>query len=257
MHPPMQSEIQPTRSATRLPTRSSAAGGVTWLLIAAVLALAFLILAQPIPQDQDYHLFADQRSILGIPNFWNVISNLPFLLVGVLGLRGFRDAASRILFAGVVLTSFGSGYYHLHPNDATLVWDRLPITLVFMPLLALVISQWIGPVWGRRLLWPLVLFGIGSVVWWRFTGDLRPYAVAQFGPALVLLPAFWFDRTIRGLWPAGVLYMLAKVAETFDRGIYTAIPVSGHTLKHLAAALATLWILRWRRSLPPLAMKLN
>ena len=254
----MQSEIQPTRSATRLPTRSNAAGGVRWLLIAAVLALAFLILAPPIPQDQDYHLFADQRSILGIPNFWNVISNLPFLLVGVLGLRGFRDAASRILFTGVALTSFGSGYYHLHPNDATLVWDRLPITLVFMGLLTLVISQWIGPVWGRRsLLLPLVLFGIGSVVWWRFTGDLRAYAVAQFGPALVMLPAFWFDRTIRGLWPAGALYALAKIAETFDRGIYTAIPVSGHTLKHLAAALATLWILRWRRSLPPLAMKLN
>jgi hypothetical protein len=255
MLPPTRSVIQPTRSATRLPTKSSAAGGVTWLLIAAVLALAFLILAPPIPQDQDYHLFADQRSVLGIPNFWNVVSNLPFLLVGIMGLRAFRDAASRVLFAGVALTSFGSGYYHLHPNDATLVWDRLPITLVFMALLALVISRWIGPVWGgRSLLLPLILFGIASVVWWRFTGDLRPYAVAQFGPALVMLPAFWFDRTIRGLWPAGALYALAKVAETFDLGIYTAIPVSGHTLKHLAAALATYWILRWRRSVPPLAM---
>ena len=138
------------------------------------------------------------------------------------------------------------------------VGPRLPITLVFMALLALVISQWVGPVWGRHsLLLPLVLFGIASVAWWRITGDLRPYAVAQFGPALVMLPAFWFDRTIRGLWPAGALYALAKVAETFDRGIYAAIPVSGHTLKHLAAALATFWILQWRRSVPPLARKLN
>ena len=257
MLPPTRSAIQPTRSATRLPTKSSAAAGVRWLLISAVLALAFLVLAPPIPQDQDYHLFADQRSVLGFPNFWNVISNFPFLLVGVLGLCAFHDAASRVLFAGVALTAFGSGYYHLHPNDATLVWDRLPITLVFMPLLALVISQWMGPAWGRRLLWPLVLFGIASVVWWRYTGDLRPYAVAQFGPALVMLPAFGFDRTIRGLWPAGALYSLAKLAETFDRGIYAAIPVSGHTLKHLAAALATFWILHWRRSTPPLAMKLN
>ena len=221
---------------------------IAWLLVSALAAVAFLILAPPIPQDPNYHLFADQRSLLGIPNFWNVVSNLPFALVGILGLRSFRDAASRILFAGVLLTAFGSGYYHLQPNDATLVWDRLPMTLVFMPLLALVISRWIGLAWGRRLLWPLVLFGIASVLWWRATGDLRPYAVAQFGPAMVLLPACWSDRTLRGLWPAAAWYAAAKVAETFDRGVYAALPVSGHTLKHVAAALAAYWIFRWRRT---------
>ena len=223
--------------------------GLASLVISAVAAVAFLILAPPIPQDENYHLFADQRSIFGIPNFWNVISNLPFSLVGVLGLRRFSDMTSRILFTGVLLTAFGSGYYHLHPNDATLVWDRLPMTLVFMPLVVLVISQWMGTAWGRRVRWPLVLFGIGSVLWWRVEGDLRAYAIAQFGPALLLLPAFWFDRTIRRLWPAAAWYALAKLFETFDGGIYAALSVSGHTLKHLAAALATYWIFRWRRML--------
>lgn len=223
--------------------------GLASLLISAFAGVGFLILAPPIRQDEHYHLFADHRSILGIQNFCNVVSNLPFVLVGVLGLRRFRDLTSRILFAGVLLTAFGSGYYHLYPNDATLVWDRLPMTLVFMPLVVLVISQWMGTAWGRRVQWPLILFGIGSVLWWRAEGDLRLYAIAQFGPALLLLPAFWFDRSIRRLWPAAAFYALAKIFETFDGRIYALLSVSGHTLKHLAAGMATYWIFRWRRML--------
>ena len=228
---------------------SPVTAGFASLLISAFAAVGFLILTPPIPQDENYHRFADHRSILGIPNFWNVVSNLPFALVGVWGLRRFSDLTSRILFAGVLLTAFGSGYYHLYPNDATLVWDRLPMTLVFMPLVVLVISQWMGTAWGRRVQWPLILFGIGSVLWWRAEGDLRLYAIAQFGPALLLLPAFWFDRGIRRLWSAAAFYALAKIFETFDSRIYALLPVSGHTLKHLASGLAAYWIFRWRRML--------
>lgn len=36
-------------------------------------SLAGLLLLPPIPQDQSYHHFADQRTLLGVPNFWNVI----------------------------------------------------------------------------------------------------------------------------------------------------------------------------------------
>jgi hypothetical protein len=223
-----------------------------WLLFTAAAAAAFILLGPRIPQNESYHLFADQRTLLGIPYFWNVISNLPFAVVGLLGIREFRDIPSRILFAGVFLTAFGSGYYHLHPSDSTLLWDRLPMTLVFMALLALVISRWIDPVWGRRLLWPLLVFGIATVVWWHLTGDLRPYAVAQFGPVLILLPAIWLDHQVRGLWPTAAWYAAAKVAEAFDLGLYVPPLLSGHALKHLAAALATYGILRWRRSSPDL-----
>ena len=49
-------------------------------------SLAGLLLLPPIPQDQSYHQFADQRAMLGIPNFWNVVSNFPFIAIGAVGL---------------------------------------------------------------------------------------------------------------------------------------------------------------------------
>lgn len=113
------------------------------LTIAAALALivpAFFLFVPPIAQDQAYHSFADSRSVWSIANFWNVVSNLPFAMVGLLGLGKLRGAVDRVLFTGVLLTFFGSAYYHLAPSDARLVWDRLPMTLVFMALLACVLS---------------------------------------------------------------------------------------------------------------------
>ena len=216
------------------------------MLTALGISVGFLFFAPPIPQLESYHAFAAGRAILGIPNFWNVVSNAPFAVVGVLGLRKSRDAASRMLFAGVLLTAFGSAYYHSKPNDARLVWDRLPMTLVFMSLLAMVTAEWIGPEWERRLLIPLTLYGIASVLWWNLTGDLRPYAVAQYGPLLILLPALRFVPKARVLAPVLALYVLAKLAESYDEAIYSVVPLSGHTLKHFAAALATAFVLRWR-----------
>ena len=62
-------------------------------------SLAGLLLLPSIPQDQHYHQFADQRALLGIPNFWNVVSNIPFIAIGAVGLRRFRnDPATVVLF---------------------------------------------------------------------------------------------------------------------------------------------------------------
>jgi hypothetical protein len=219
---------------------------VAWIFGFLLAAAAFLTLAPPIAQDPAYHVFADQRSALGIPNFWNVVSNLPFCVVGIFGLRFFRDSAERVLFTGVLLICFGSAYYHLAPSDARLVWDRLPMTLTFMSFLGLIIGQGPGPEWRRRLLGPLVICGIASVLWWRAMGDLRLYALVQFGSMLALVPVICFSKRTRKLWPVLALYVLAKFAEHYDRAIYSALPVSGHTLKHLLAALAAFWILRWR-----------
>src|SRR2546423_10618014 len=94
--------------------------------------LIALLLVPPIPQDQSYHLFADRRTLLGVPNFWNVVSNLPFIAVGAAGLWHVRgDPGALVLFIGIFLTGFGSSYYHLSPDDGTLFWDRLPMTLFF------------------------------------------------------------------------------------------------------------------------------
>ena len=210
----------------------------------AVVALLFFYFVPPIAQEQRYHVFADARTLLGIPNFWNVVSNLGFAIAGLAGLGKLRGATARVLFAGVLLTCFGSAYYHWAPDDSRLLWDRLPMTLVFMAFLAAIV----GEGWTRcSRLWLLALLlscGAASVAWWRITGDLRPYALVQFGPILILLPALWFHRERETLWAIFASYILAKAAEHFDAAVFSYFPFSGHTLKHLLGALSAWCIYR-------------
>jgi len=201
---------------------------------------AFFLFVPPIAQDETYHLFADNHTIWGVANFWNVVSNLPFALVGVLGLWKLRGVFNRVLFAGVLLTFFGSSYYHLAPGDARLVWDRLPMTLVFTALLACVVKA------NNSLLAIFLASGVASVLWWNITGDLRFYVLVQFGPLLILIPALWFVRDARYLTGVLIFYALAKLAEFYDRAVFSTLPISGHSIKHILAAIATYFIYRWR-----------
>jgi len=212
----------------------------------ALIASALFVFSPPIAQNQAYHSFADARTIWGIPNFWNVVSNLPFAIVGLLGLWQLRSAVDRVLFSGVLLTFFGSAYYHLAPSDAHLVWDRLPMTIVFMALLTSVVTPETDSRSRRVLLSLFVACGAASVLWWIFTNDLRPYVLVQFGPLIILIPALWLVNNSRYLAVALVFYALAKLAEFYDRAIFAGLPISGHAAKHLLAALATYFILRWR-----------
>ncbi len=216
-----------------------------------IASLAGLLLLPAIPQDQDYHQFADRRTLLGIPNFWNVVSNLPFLAVGAAGLRRLRgNPATVVFFLGVFLTGIGSSFYHLDPNDGTLFWDRLPMTLSFAAILALVVEERVDPRMGAILLWPLLAIGLTSLLLWRWTDDLRLYFWAQFFPCLAIPLLFLFyppRYTGAYYWIlAAALYALAKVFEFADRSIFSVGSfVSGHTLKHLAAAAACLMIFRY------------
>ena len=211
--------------------------GAKIAIVATAVAIAlFLALVPALPQDQSYHSFADQRTLLGTPNFWDVISNIPFLVAGLMGLFVFRDFATRVLFLGIFCTAFGSAYYHLRPDDARLFWDRLPMTVAFMALFALASKQ-------RGLVVPLVILGIASIVWWRITDNHWPYGIVQFGSlAALLVIAF---RSEPGLWPVIGFYGLSKVTEHFDKQIYSVFPLSGHTVKHLLAGVATWYIFRW------------
>ncbi len=316
-----------------------------WLVIAigAIgFALAFVLPA--LRQSQQYHQFADARAFLGVPNFWNVVSNAPFVLVGLWGLwwlaahlpsgvadlpsatghlpsgvadspsatghlpsgvadlpsaighlpSGVADlpsaighlpsapprllqpdspesegadvgASSRPLlreecpagewwaylvsFIGIILTGAGSAFYHWRPTDSTLVWDRLPMTVAFMSLLSATIAERTRSRAGLAWLGPLLGLGIGSVVYWRLTGNLWPYGAAQYlsllllGLMLVLFPS----RYTRGsdMVVVMLLYALAKVAEALDGSLYSLTHLlSGHTLKHLLAATAIAWLLR-------------
>jgi hypothetical protein len=215
-----------------------------------IVSLAALLPLPPLLQDQSYHQFADQRELFGIPNFWNVVSNLPFIVVGAVGLLQVRrDATTIVLFTGLFLTGFGSSYYHLNPNDSTLFWDRLPMTLCFAAILSAVVEERVDARAGAMLLRPLLAIGIFSLLLWRWTDDLRLYAWAQFFPflALVLILRLFPPKcTGTSYWiTAATLYALAKLLEYLDEKIYSVGSIlSGHTLKHLAAASAGFVILR-------------
>jgi hypothetical protein len=236
-----------------------------------VVAAAVLLCLPRLPQDPHYHDFADQRTLLGVPHALNVLSNLPLCIVGVLGLwqvrRGrFLQPAERwpyaVLFAGVALTGLGSSYYHLDPDNERLVWDRLPMTVAFMGFFAAQLAERVSLRAGARLLGPLVALGAASVLYWHETerrgaGDLRPYYLVQFYPLaatpllLVLFPPRYTGAPY--VWAALGFYLLAKIVElpALDRGIFLLSGViSGHTLKHLLAALgayALVWMLAVRR----------
>jgi len=242
--------------------------GVT---LGAIVAIA---LAPRIPQSEAYHNFADQRSLFGIDNCLNVSSNIAFLVVGISGLFVIMSTRSRnsfvqtwerphyvVFFVGVTLTCFGSAYYHLSPSTERLMWDRLPMTIAFMSLLSAVIAERINLKAAVALLLPLLLIGAASVVYWRITeeagnGDLRPYALVQFfsGLVIVLIVVMFpsgYTRSV-GLPAALIFYALAKVFEFLDSTFYNLGQiVSGHTLKHLSAALAVWFILRMLRHRTP------
>jgi hypothetical protein len=148
--------------------------------------------------------------------------------------------------AGLILTCLGSAFYHWAPDDGRLLWDRLPMTLVFMTLLTWIVMEGRARRWELAVVVALVLAGIGSVLWWRVSGDLRPNALVQFGPALVLLPTLRRSQASRWLWAILGCYALAKAAEMWDYQVYLVFPLSGHTLKHLLAPVAAFCIIRWR-----------
>jgi hypothetical protein len=139
-------------------------------------SLGGLLILPPIPQDQSYHQFADQRLIFGLPNFWNVVSNIPFLVVGAVGMRRCRgDPTAMVFFLGVFLTGIGSSYYHWDPNDDTLFWDRLPMGLSFAAIFALAVEERVSTRAGAILLWPSLAVSLFSLLLWRWTDDLRLY----------------------------------------------------------------------------------
>lgn len=252
-----------------------------WILgglsIAAVMAA---LLLPPISQPVDYHQFADQRSFLGIPNFNDVASNLAFLLSGGAGLvylfriyqmpaqKAFRNRIEClpywVLFLSVVASGLGSMIYHWIPDNANLLWDRLPIAMGITALLAATLVDRVSSTVGLWSLPFLVVFGVLSVFYWYWTeqqgaGNLNFYIVVQFYSILliILLSVYYPSRYTHAnaTYQVIALYATAKLAEMSDMYIFslTDYHVSGHTLKHLLAALAVhriVKILQKREFLP-------
>ncbi len=272
-----------SRPSAKLSAGNNAAGAVRdarlWLLGILALALVVVVALSVVPAVPDLRMFrslVDGRAFFRIANFLNVVSNVPLLFVGAWGLyflahgrpEAFADPAEKrpyaLLFLAVALTSFGSAYYHLAPDDDTgLMWDRLPMSVAFMALLSAVVVERINVKVGSGLLFPLAASGAATVVYWRWSilrgaEDILPYAVVQYGGILlaVAIALVFPSRYPRGgdLLAAGAIYALAKLAEVLDAQIYAfGHIVSGHTLKHLLAAVSIAWlarmlVLRRRRS---------
>jgi hypothetical protein len=249
-----------------------------WLLAAvtAILVVAAIVLPA-MPQPLSYHQFADCRTIWAVPNFFNVVSNLPFLVGGALGLvrvlRGdgrFLDPRERlpylVFFLGALLTCFGSAYYHAAPDNARLVWDRLPMTLGFAGLVAAAVAERVDLKLGLRSLWPLLAVGLISTLYWYGTerlgrGNLIPYAAFQAWSVAVIVLLVAFFRAGRyshgGLlaW-AAAWYGLAKIFEGLDLQVFRLLggTLSGHTIKHVLASFAVVAVVRQLRLRAPMSV---
>jgi predicted membrane channel-forming protein YqfA (hemolysin III family) len=244
-----------------------------WLIVGAVLALVVgVVLKGPIAQYADYHEFADARTIWGVPSFWNVVSNVPFAIVGVWGLvatwrmglvgragvvpSGLLTRTERwcwsVFFVGVFLTCFGSSYYHLAPDDHRLVWDRIPIAIAFMGLTCAIVAERVSARVAGWMLAPLTIAAAASVFHWYHTqmagaSDLRSSVLVQGGAMIVVIgcAALYRPRHVRNwvIMASVAAYALAKVFEMNDGATMKLLAIgsegvmSGHTLKHLLAAV--------------------
>lgn len=253
--------------------RSRRRAGLAVLGLGGVAAVG-LLLAGPMADPPAYHAFADRRTWLGVPNALDVLSNLPFLLVAVVGaLRVQRWAAvvaparwertaAALLLIGLGATAVGSAVYHLDPTPVSLTWDRLPMALTFAAFAALFLGDRLGPAVGRGLLVPWTVLSLASVLVARGggapgDGDVRLYALAQYLPAAaaVLLLGLRPPRRSEAAWAWAALgaYAAAKGLEAADGAVHRATCglVAGHALKHVAAAAAAACLVRWITSRGP------
>lgn len=245
-----------------------------WLIIAAVVILYGLLRLSfgPLPQDPSYHLLADTRTLLGvIPRAGDVLTNLAILASGVFGLA-LRNrmtvapeerTALNVLIAATILTAFGSTYYHWAPSNATLVWDRLPLAIVLISILALVMADRVHPLFARHGIWPLTAFAVVSVIVWGISeamgrGDLLLYLVVRVGAgiAIALLVILRRPRHTGTRWLVAALIgeILMAALERHDDEIFrlTGGWVSGHSLKHVMVGVALGFVFWWLRARRPL-----
>ena len=202
----------------------------------------------------DFHLFADTRIWHGIPNACDVLSNVGFLVAAAAGLFALgrlprisltqaQRATAVLFFAGLAISGFCSGFYHLHPDDSRLMVDRSGMSIAFAGLLGLAAATGFGEragvfaASGLLLAAPFAIFAAAS-------GHLVPWAIMQFG-GMVALCVFASRKPVPGAlhvhWLAILaIYSLAKLCEVNDDTIFelTRHFASGHTLKHVVAAFS-------------------
>ena len=241
-----------------------------WLILVAVVALYGLLRLSfgPLPQDPAYHLLADMRTCLGIiPRAGDVLTNLAILASGLFGLAlrtrmtvALEErSAVNVLIAASILTAFGSAYYHWAPAHATLVWDRLPLSIVLMTVLALVMADRVHPLFARVAVWPFAALGVASVILWGVSeamgqGDLLLYLILRIGTgvAIAFLLILRQPRHTGTKWLVAALVceVFMAIFERFDHEVFrlTGGLASGHNVKHVMAGVGLAFVFWWLRS---------
>jgi len=225
------------------------------LLLTCLSLLALALFGPALAQPAHYHEFADQRVLWGVPFAMDVLSNLPFALAGAVGawclwslpsgaLSNVQRAMAALFFIGLLLTAAASSWYHWHLDDAGLAVDRCGMAVAFAGLLGLAAAGRVSERAGATLGLAVLVLAPASVQVWFETGNVLPWAVLQFGGmGLVLWLALLRprDAALDIRWSLVILaYAAAKLLEVNDHLVYelSGELVSGHTLKHVVAALA-------------------
>jgi len=237
----------------------------TGLLAALALAVVLARFGPAVAQYADYHAFADQRSLWGMPYAMDVLSNAPFALLGAWGLLRLRSVhtpparrngfvalvpcdaqrpLAQLFFVGLLLTALCSSYYHLQPNDLGLTIDRTGMLAAFAGLMGLAAADRISARAGQWTAAAVLVLGPVTLVVWAMTGNLLPWSVLQ-GGGMLLVVSLTLRKPLIGAWGVPLLaviawYVLAKLLELGDHHVLALTNglVSGHTLKHMAAAMA-------------------
>jgi hypothetical protein len=238
------------------------------LLAALLAALALACFGPGVAQHAQYHAFADQRDWRGVPCAMDVLTNLPFAIAGLWGLvRVWQASLQRCLdtrwqlaavfFGGLLVTAAGSGYYHWQPDNDGLAWDRLGMVVAFAGLLGMAVADRISLRGGVVTVAATLLTGPVAVLVWYLGGNLLPWVVLQGGGMLLVL-VLALRKPVPGSWGLPLmavvaLYLLAKLLELGDHTVFgwTGGLVSGHSLKHVAAALAAWPVLAVMHNHPP------
>lgn len=223
-----------------------------FLFTTLALPLAYMMSQAPIFQNPSYHNFADQSLIGGIPHFFDVATNVLFLLAGIYGVREHlrnKFSISKLgLVLGVILVAPGSAYYHLQPDNERLLWDRLPMVIGFCSLMSWLLVAYFKIKREKLLLSIINIIGLSSLIVWVWTGDLRFYYWVQLSPVVLLLYLGIFKGELftnrAMILGAFVCYAAAKLTEKYDIAIFESLGVSGHSVKHALAALAVLLLVK-------------
>jgi len=237
--------------------RSNLSKSEAVLLLVCLALLATALFGPSASQPVHYHQFADQRAWWGLPFAADLLSNIPFALAGTGGIWCFWVSPPRALsnvqramillfFAGLLLTAAASSWYHWQPDDAGLAIDRCGMAIAFAGVLGLAAAGRVSERAGAALGLAVLLLAPLAIKSWATTGNVLPWATLQFGGMVLILWASLLRprRTALAIrWSLVIVgYTAAKLFEMNDHEIYqlTGHLVSGHTLKHLLAAVAAL-----------------